>query len=725
MINTPIMLNMTKMPVIPGVWWIDIPKADLRVLCGAPMDSIKHLMRHGLVRKIESGGVVYETGPNAILLSDITIQKGRFWNLAEFPYLHMLFRQGMGIPGHPGNTGNRPIIAGLRERCEGVLGYIYRGTYGLVSRDEMRESGVPEADIEELWKLKLKFAGGSVKTPDELVDVIAIGRGKSEIKNGVGLRRDSPNVYTFEYAGESLQVDMNLPEDADWTASYTLLPIETEDGYFSVTHIGEGNGWDPDRPCMGSLVTYRGSRYLIDAGPGIDYSLESLGIDVAEICGLLFTHAHDDHFAGLTSLLRGGRRMTVYATRPVMATVRLKCAALLERDPSFFDELIDVRYLQEDLWNDIDGLEVRPTTSPHPLETTIMYFRALWEGGYRSYAHLADIISLSVLDSFISEDGISRAFYDRICGEYARMSDVKKIDAGRGMIHGSAEDFSEDPSPRLILSHTEGGLSAAEKQLGAGVRFGQVDILIPDRGDRLREQAAVLLDRAIPGMARDDYGLLLNGKVQRIPPGTPLLKKGASPDRLQLIISGTVERLGSGGFPNIRYAAGSIIGESEFFSNRKAMGTYRSLGHLKVLRLPSDIYVHALSRVNHVEKRTSVLERVEFLASGPFPGSVVTCPRLYDLAYGISEKTLRKGGKVKSGKDELYIVLVGTLRPGDAENSHSLGSGSYFNLSSVIPITGNPDPPSWSVSEPGRIGIVKGALIREIPSLFWTLAEGA
>ncbi len=722
-----IIIYMTKIPVLPGVWWVEIHEADLRVLCGAPMDSIKHLMRLGLVKKIELDAVVYEIGPNAILLSDVAIQRGRFWNLAEFPVLHMLYRQGMVIPGHPGNNGSKPILTGLSERAEAVLSYIYRGTYGLVTKEEMREAGIHEDQLEELWRLKLKFAPGGIKSPHELVDVKSVDTGKVQLPGNVTLIRDGNNLYTFKYKNQSIQVDMNLPDDKDWSASYTLNNVDEDGGYFSITHIGEGNGWDPDRPCMGSLITYRGKKYLIDAGPGIDYSLEALGIDIAEIQGLFITHAHDDHFAGLTCLLRGDRKVNVFATKPVIATVRFKCAALLEREPEFLDHLVNINYLDEDCWNVIEGLEVRPTMSPHPLETTIMFFRALWEGGYKSYAHLADIISSKVLEGFIAPDGISAEFKDRVFAEYHRMADVKKIDVGRGLIHGFAEDFTDDPSHRLILSHTEGGLSHAEKDIGASVSFGQVDILIPDRADRLRDISAALLERTFPGLPREDFNLLLNGKVQVIAPGTPILKKNSIPESLMLIITGTVDALKSKGVPSIRFTAGSLIGEEEFLSHQPAGSTYRSRNHIKALRIPGDLYVHALNKSEMIEKRLGILGNRRFLYSGLFPGYVISCPRLDELAAVIKEKTWKKGKKIKSGRDELYILRSGSVSQSENYGSETLEQGEWMNLQSVLPfvtaVTQSPATVSWTARNECWVAVLPGKMIREIPILGWTLAE--
>jgi len=707
---------MTKVPVLPGVWWVEIPEAGLRILCGTPMDSIKHLMRLGLVKKIEKNGVVFEEGPNVILLSDVAVQRGRFWNMAEFPVLHMLYRQGMGIPGHPGNTGRKPILTGLSHRAEAVLNYIYRGTYGLVSVQEMRQEGIEEENLEEFWRLKLKFAPGGIKSPQELVDVLPADRGDVSLPGGVSLIRNSENQYTFRYAADSVSVDMNLPSGKDWKASYTLNRIDVSGGYFSITHIGEGNGWDPERPCMGSIITYRGKKYLIDAGPGIDYSLEALGCDVSEIQGLFITHAHDDHFAGLTSLLRGDRKVNLFATRPVMATVRYKCASLLERDPDFLDKLVNIHYLEEGSWNDIDGLEVRPAMSPHPLETTIMFFRALWEGGYKSYAHLADIISDEVLTGFISSDGISKKFRDRVFREYHRKADIKKIDAGRGLIHGFAEDFINDPSPRIILSHTVGSLSPAEMEIGASVSFGQVDILIPDRGDRLRELAAELLERTVPGLPKDDFNLLINGELKSIPPGTRILRHGSIPESLELVITGIVDALESEGNPSLRFSAGSLLGEEEFLIRKPADTTYRSRTHVKVLRIPADLYVHALNKSEKIEQRLKILNSRRFLFSGSFPGFVVSCPRLDELAAAVKEEFWKKGRKISTPGNSFCILRSGRLS--EAADEHErirriLIPGDWISPSSVI----------LSAEEDCHVVLLSESIVGEIPVLSWTVDE--
>lgn len=100
-----LMAKNKRMEVIQGVYWVDIPEADLCMLCGCPEDSVEHLMQRRLIVPTEQDGVRFETRPNAILLSDAALQNGKFCKLAEFPILQMLYKQRMIIPGHPNNEG--------------------------------------------------------------------------------------------------------------------------------------------------------------------------------------------------------------------------------------------------------------------------------------------------------------------------------------------------------------------------------------------------------------------------------------------------------------------------------------------------------------------------------------------------------------------------------------------------------------------------------------------
>ncbi|MGA1600585.1 MAG: MBL fold metallo-hydrolase, partial [bacterium] len=298
-----------KNHVAPGIFWLEIPEADLRVLCGCPADCVKHLMREKLIRTHQINGVTCETGPNAILLSDLPIQKGNFANLAEFPVLQMLYRQGMLLPGHPNNNGTKPMLIGREDIVRAQMDYIYRGNYGLTTVEEIMETGISRALAEEMMRMKLRFAFGAIHPSEQLLEGKVVGSGKTEVKNGVFVSREDTNRYKFSYQGETTMVDLTLEPGQHFATPYELGSHRFDRQYFSVLHTGEGDGWDIYRPCMGSILCFQGRIYLIDAGPNIDHSLNAMGISSNEIDGIFHTHAHDDHFSGLTTLIRSDHRI--------------------------------------------------------------------------------------------------------------------------------------------------------------------------------------------------------------------------------------------------------------------------------------------------------------------------------------------------------------------------------------------------------------------------------
>jgi ribonuclease BN (tRNA processing enzyme) len=64
-----------------------------------------------------------------------------------------------------------------------------------------------------------------------------------------------------------------------------------------------GPGGHRRRSGIASLVEIGGSRFLVDAGVGVVRQLAHAGLTVGEIGTVFLTHLHDDHTAGLPSLM--------------------------------------------------------------------------------------------------------------------------------------------------------------------------------------------------------------------------------------------------------------------------------------------------------------------------------------------------------------------------------------------------------------------------------------
>ncbi|MFC1591196.1 MBL fold metallo-hydrolase, partial [Thermodesulfobacteriota bacterium] len=553
---------MKMIKVSTGIYWIEIPEAELFILCGCPADCVKHLMKRGLIVKEEKNGVLYETGPNAILLSDIAIQNERFANLSEFPILQMLYRQGFLLPGHPKNTGAKPLLIGLDEQVRDQAEYIFRGNYGLVSVEELTAGGASAECARDMLRLKLKFAFDRIRKTEELVETRVVGEGPTELRKGAVVERRGLNLYEFSYGGESVSVDLNLSINEDYEPPYQLGFNEIKREYFSVIHSGDGDGWDANRPCMSSILVFQGKIYLIDAGPNMLASLRALGIGVNEIEGIFHTHAHDDHFNGLTVLIRSDHRIKYYAAPLVRHSTIKKLAALMPVSARRFSDFFEIHDLESGVWNNIEGLEVKPDFSPHPVETTVMCFRALWSDGYKTYTHLADIASKNVLTGMITENhgrsGITQQYYNEIDRLYREPADIKKIDVGGGLIHGDAQDFSGDKSKKIILSHTEHNLTNAQKEIGESASFGMQDVLIRAEQDYTRRCAFRYLQQYFPSVPLHELYMLLNCPAEKFNPGAMIIRHEEKNKNIFFVLSGVLEFIVHGRDMSSTLTAGSF-----------------------------------------------------------------------------------------------------------------------------------------------------------------------
>lgn len=721
---------MEKIKVTRGVWLVQIPEHGLSVLCGCPPDVTKHLMRRGLITDRVQNGVWYETGPNAILLSDLPLQNGIFANMAEFPILQMFYRQGMIIPNHFNNNGAKPMVIGQSHQLKSLCEYLFRGTYGLANEQELVSNGVTESFAREVIREKLFFAYNKVRTYEELLELCETDSGETEIRPGLVIRRDSLNQYTFICQGQEIEVDLNLRESETYESPINLGFHKIKREYFSVIHIGEGDGWDQYRPCMSSLIIFQGKIYLIDTGPHILNSLTAAGISVNEIEGIFHTHAHDDHFAGLPSLARTDHRIKYYATRMVRASVMKKLAAIMAIPEKRFLSTFEVHDLRFNEYNNIDGLEVMPVFSPHPVETNVFFFRTLWQNGYRSYAHLADIADLGVLKKMLLDDPGSNELSHKIHEAFTRSMikpvDLKKVDIGGGMIHGSARDFVDDQTPRIVFGHIARELTAEEKEIGAEASFGMEDLLIPSQQDYRINQAQNYLRSYFPEAAEYDLAMLLNCPVMSLNRGTVLHRKDAPVRNIYLVVNGVAEMIDADTGEEWMLSAGSLIGELAALSGRPSSRTFRTRSYVNAMEIPVELYLEFVRRNGLEEELYRVVQDTYFLQNTYLFSEMVSSLVQNDLARRVQLITLAPGKfdalerfgsqaqllVVREGFMRLYIEdrLIEELGPGDFCGEESI----FYNGAWMS---------SFEIDDPCEVMVIPGEPLRSIPIVEWKLLE--
>jgi len=656
------MIKKTK--IINGLYYIEIPEANLYIQCGAPVESVKHFIKKGFIRDVSKDNITYECGPNAILLSDIAIQNGEFSNMSEFPILQMLYRQGTILPNHPNNTGIKPLLIGLESQIISQKEYIYRGNYGLVSKSEIEKCGISKEYANDLYRLKLKFAFGELKSADKLINTCILENNKVEIRNNAFIQRISVNIFEFSYKDDKVVVDLNLKQNEVYASPYTLPLYDTKREYFSIIHSGQGDGWDINRSSMNSIITFQGRLYLVDVVPNIKFLLNSLSIDINEIEGVFQTHTHDDHIGGITSLIRSDKKIKFYATPLVISATTKKLSALLDINESEFYNLLDIHELKLEEWNNIYGLEVKPILSPHPVETTIFIFRTLFEGGYKTYGHFADIIDLSVLNEMVVESnndiGVSKKFFDKVTNDYKQKLDLKKLDIGGGMIHGNTEDFKDDKSSRIVLAHNSTTLSKDEKIVGSGSLFGLCDVLIPSTQNY---DFTILYDHILSNFPNLEYyqrKMFLNFKIVNFNPETIIIKGVESITNAYLILNGQVEGISSTGDGDKILTPGVIIGEKATFTGLISSYTYIAKNYVKTLEIPVSFFYNFIENNNLLEDMLNKIKKRRFLLASKLFKNDITYPTLDKIIIHTREQSVKKG-KINIDKDNIYIIASGTV----------------------------------------------------------------
>ena len=109
---------------------------------------------------------------------------------------------------------------------------------------------------------------------------------------------------------------------------------------------------------------------------------------------------------------------------------------------------------------------------------------------------------------------------DAFIREVTSPIDVKKIDVGGGLIHGSADDFRSDTSARVLLSHGFPESQAVHPARITTARFGESDVLIAGGAeDHLERTALACLVSWFPRCPREEVELLARCPMVDIAPG--------------------------------------------------------------------------------------------------------------------------------------------------------------------------------------------------------------
>lgn len=704
-------------------FYIEIKEAKLKLLCASPEDIVKHLLQKRVINKDEVKGVICESGPNAILLSDLSVQNSSFSNLCEFPILQMLYRQGQLLPNHPNNTGIKPIIIGKKKQVDAQLDYIFRGNYGLKNIDEILSCGIDEKEAKVMMEIKNNFAFGEIKSSKKILDPKYLPNGdKIEIINEVFIQRISTNNFEITYKNETINVDLNLQENEEYTSTYKLGFYDIKRDYFSIIHSGQGDGWNITSPSMSSVLMYQGKIYLIDAGPNISVVLNSLGIGLNDIEGIFHTHAHDDHFVGLAALIQTDHKIKYFSSKIVKLATMKKLSSLLGIEENHLSNYFDFVDLNLDEWNDINGLEVKPIYSPHPIETNNFYFRTFWNDSYKTYAHLADIVSFKVLDNMNKKTSlVDDKYCEQIKRNYLQEVDLKKIDIDGGLIHGDAKDFINDSSKKIVLAHMENNeYTNIQKAIGSNASFGSVDVLIPTNQNYFKNVAFEFLKNIYCDINHKKLEVLLNCEIITFNPGSIVVKERKKSPCLYLILSGNLEKLSVHSKKEILVYSGSFIGEELALFDNESEDTFRTDCYVNALVIPKELYLHFLETNNLKQTLIDRIEKRKDLSRFWIFNELLSPKEKNKIVNQLEYNRFEDKEEIQLDGDYLNLIAYGkVVRKLDNKEISILKENDFFGEENIL----NESTVNFKYYALGEVELqsVKKEFIENIPIIYWNI----
>jgi hemerythrin len=356
-----------------------------------------------------------------------------------------------------------------------------------------------------------------------------------------------------------------------------------------------------------------------------------------------------------------------------------------------------------------------------------LIFRTLWEGGYKTYVHLADIPSLKVMDDYLIKADDATTLASRLREDLSEAmfspADVKKVDAGGGSIHGDARDFEGDRSAKIVLSHTSSEFTNEQKEIGSNAAFGTQDVLIKSTRDYTLPLARGYLESHFPNATKYDLDMLLNCPVMSLNSGEFVIRKGIETEYLYLVLGGVVEMIDSSRNIQRNVLAGTLIGELSALRGETPNATYRTKSFANLLQIPADLYIGFVQRNLDIKETLRLSERTLFLQGTWLFGEAISSTVQNRIAQVATELRVRAGDKVGEDNDDcLYLVRDGQARLMFDETQVDLvGPGQFFGEESVF-FKRSSMMTAFAVRNT-QLFVIPAQILSGIPVAVWKLLE--
>ena len=277
---------------------------------------------------------------------------------------------------------------------------------------------------------------------------------------------------------------------------------------------------------------------------------------------------------------------------------------------------------------------------------------------------------------------ISENFYKKVFDNYLQTTDVKKIDAGGGMIHGEAKDFVDDKSRKIILAHSSSPFSQDELRIiesACTVKFGSSDLRVPMSKEKfLKDKALQWLQELFPTLSKEELKKLMMYPTAEITRGQKLLFQAQEVEYIPLLLTGQVEQDG------MFYPVGTLLGEANALADLPSSQKIVAVGPVCYLPIPKNPYKNLLKAHKLLKKRISLLNGCDYLRTFPMLQYGLCNDQLKSLLQKSEPINLKKNQPVLIPNNALGIIESGEVQFSAGNKTLKVTDKSVLGLSNIL-----------------------------------------
>lgn len=567
--------------VLPrGGLWFMTPLGAVQL--GAPPETLKDTLP-------TKNGV-----PRIIILPQqlVDVERGIAVADLEFPIYWNLFVQ------------KRPlVVVGTAAQRDSIRSAVQESLLGPVVQDLAPDVApgrpVPDLQREQRWFRRGDGYRGDLLELEDAIDFRAVDEGDGA-RIGEG---DHVAHITLDGDGFVVDVDgaaVRLPRDPP-------IPVEeapalhSGEGHhpfvpprFGVTVLGRSHGFDPDpdERTTGFVLWIGGRGVLVDPPVHATRLLKDADIDASLVDGLLLTHVHGDHDAGLLQKAMEAGRTTLWTVPTVYASWLRKWSALSGIPADELEKLFDFRPVQVGAPVDIHGATLIFRFTLHSIPA--IAFEAHYQGA--SFNYSGDTLNdPQAVDVIHKGGGMDDARREEL-SHFDWSHDLIFHESGVPPLHTPLERLEaldDDVKARLRVLHVTPHRLRGRAGLVVAEPGRQHTIELPvEPPPELR----VIRNLSILGHTRLFHDLpiaraadLLRAALEvHVPAGEQLIRRGDTDDALYVVTAGKA-RVRRDGRELKTYGLGDYIGETAVFLRRPRNADVVALTDLDLLMVPGDV----------------------------------------------------------------------------------------------------------------------------------------